>query len=364
MVRPRAGIANPRARLLDFGPNVAARCPETDRLHVIHLTKHIEGDHMTIRFAPLATLAIASAMVCAAMPASAQRKSAQDIRKQQTAQIPVCAKPLGAISVLEPEDATNWWTGQQLPAPSKLIKVFVSKSRCFTLVDRGAGMDAAMRERALASDGQLRNRSNIGKGQIKAADYVLVPDLVSQNSDSSGNAIGGLLGGLIGGNAGALVGGLNFKKKTADVVLTVTDVRSSEQVAMAEGNAQKTDIGWGVGGGLFTGGGLGGAGVGGYANTEIGQVITLAYLQAYTDLVGQLGGLPDNASAANASQAMEVTKPARLLANAKGTGKAVRELDPGSLLYPTGNRDGAMIEVEDELGNTGWISSNFVQLAK
>lgn len=364
MVRPRAGIANPRARLLDFGPNVAARCPETDRLHVIHVTKHIEGDHMTIRFAPLATLAVASAMVCAAMPASAQRKSAQDIRKQQTAQIPVCAKPLGAISVLEPEDATNWWTGQQLPAPSKLIKVFVSKSRCFTLVDRGAGMDAAMRERALASDGQLRNRSNIGKGQIKAADYVLVPDLVSQNSDSSGNAIGGLLGGLIGGNAGALVGGLNFKKKTADVVLTVTDVRSSEQVAMAEGNAQKTDIGWGVGGGLFTGGGLGGAGVGGYANTEIGQVITLAYLQAYTDLVGQLGGLPDNASAANASQAMEVTKPARLLANAKGTGKAVRELDPGSLLYPTGNRDGAMIEVEDELGNTGWISSNFVQLAK
>ncbi len=364
MVRPRAGIANPRARLLDFGPNVAARCPETDRLHVIHLTKHIEGDHMTIRFAPLATLAVASAMVCAAMPASAQRKSAQEIRKQQTAQIPVCAKPLGAISVLEPEDATNWWTGQQLPAPSKLIKVFVSKSRCFTLVDRGAGMDAAMRERALASDGQLRNRSNIGKGQIKAADYVLVPDLVSQNSNSSGNAIGGLLGGLIGGNAGALVGGLNFKKKTADVVLTVTDVRSSEQVAMAEGNAQKTDIGWGVGGGLFTGGGLGGAGVGGYANTEIGQVITLAYLQAYTDLVGQLGGLPDNASAANASQAMEVTKPARLLANAKGTGKAVRELDPGSLLYPTGNRDGAMIEVEDELGNTGWISSNFVQLAK
>ena len=317
-----------------------------------------------IRYAPLAALAVALVAACIAPPASAQRQSAQDMRKQQTAQIPTCTRSLGTISVLEPEDATNWWTGQQLPAPSKLIKVFVSKSRCFTLVDRGAGMDAAMRERALASDGQLRNRSNIGKGQIKAADYVLVPDLVSQNSDSGGNAISGLLGGLIGGNAGVLVGGLNFKKKTADVVLTVTDVRSSEQVAMAEGSAKKTDMGWGASGGLFTGGGIGAAGVGGYANTEIGQVVTLAYLQAYTDLVGQLGGLPDNASAANASQAMEVTKPARLLANAKGTGKAVRELDPGSLLYPTGNRDGAMIEVEDELGNKGWISSNFVQLAK
>ena len=300
----------------------------------------------------------------ASSPALAQRKSAQDQRKEQMAQIPTCARPLGSISVLEPEDATNWWTGQQLPAPSKLIKVFVSKSRCFTLVDRGAGMNAAMRERELAAGGELRQRSNLGKGQIKAADYVLVPDLIGANSNAGGNAVGGLIGGLIGGNVGALVGGLNFKKKTADVVLTVTDVRSSEQVAMAEGSAKKTDIGWGVGGGLFTGGGLGGAGVGGYANTELGQVITLAYLQAYTDLIGQLGGLPDDASAANASQAMRVTKPARLLSNAKGTGKAVRELDPGALLYPTGNRDGAMIEVEDELGNRGWISSNFIELAK
>ncbi|HWU70303.1 MAG TPA: peptidoglycan-binding protein, partial [Pseudoxanthomonas sp.] len=176
------------------------------------------------------------------MGQAAAGQSAQELRKQKTAEIPVCAKSLGTISVIEPEDGTNWWSGQQLPAPSKLIKVFVNKSRCFTLVDRGAGMDAAMRERDLASDGQLRNRSNIGKGQIKAADYVLVPDLISQNSNSGGNAIGGLLGGLIGGNAGAVVGGLNFKKKTADVVLTVTDVRSTEQVAMAEGSAKKTDI--------------------------------------------------------------------------------------------------------------------------
>ena len=227
----------------------------------------------------------------ASSPALAQRKSAQDQRKEQMAQIPTCARPLGSISVLEPEDATNWWTGQQLPAPSKLIKVFVSKSRCFTLVDRGAGMNAAMRERELAAGGELRQRSNLGKGQIKAADYVLVPDLIGANSNAGGNAVGGLIGGLIGGNVGALVGGLNFKKKTADVVLTVTDVRSTEQVAMAEGNAKKTDIGWGASGGLFSGSGFGAAGAGGYANTELGQVITLAYLQAYTDIISQLGGI-------------------------------------------------------------------------
>ena len=314
--------------------------------------------------------AVIAAGLCSLMlattstPALAQKKSAQEQRAAQVAQIPVCAKPLGSISVMEPEDATNWWTGQQLPAPSKLIKVFVNKSRCFTLVDRGAGLDAAMGERALASSGELRGRSNVGKGQIKAADYVLVPDLISQNSNAGGNAIGGLLGGLVGGNAGAILGGLNFKKKTADVVLTVTDVRSTEQVAMAEGNAKKTDIGWGASGGLFGGSGLGAAGVSGYANTELGQVITLAYLQAYTDLIAQLGGLPDNASAASAQQAVTVTKPARLLANAKGTGKAVRDLDPGMMLYPTGNKNGLMWEVEDELGNKGWVNSTLFGLSR
>ena len=314
--------------------------------------------------------AVIAAGLCSLMlattstPALAQKKSAQEQRAAQVAQIPVCAKPLGSISVMEPEDATNWWTGQQLPAPSKLIKVFVNKSRCFTLVDRGAGLDAAMGERALASSGELRGRSNVGKGQIKAADYVLVPDLISQNSNAGGNAIGGLLGGLVGGNAGAILGGLNFKKKTADVVLTVTDVRSTEQVAMAEGNAKKTDIGWGASGGLFGGSGLGAAGVSGYANTELGQVITLAYLQAYTDIISQLGGLPANASAANATQAVTVTKAARLLANAKGTGKAVRTLDPGMMLYPTGNKDGMMWEVEDELGNKGWVNSTMIELSR
>lgn len=308
-------------------------------------------------------LATALVVALAAAPAHAQRKSAQQMRAEKTAQIPTCAKPLGTISVIEPEDATDWWTGQQLPAPSKLIKYFVQRSRCFTLLDRGAGLDAAMRERALAGDGQLRGRSNIGKGQIKAADYVMVPDLISANADSGGNAIGGLLGGLVGGKAGALIGGLNFRSKTADVLLTVTDVRSSEQVAMAEGHAKKTDIGWGAGGGLFAGG-FGAAGAGGYANTEIGQVITLAYLQAYTDVVTQLGGLPENASAANATQAVSVAKPARLFANANGSGKVVRSLDVGMMLYPTGNKQGVMWEVEDEFGNKGWVSSTLLQMSK
>ena len=44
--------------------------------------------------------------------------------------------------------------------------------------------------------------------------------------------------------------------------------------------------------------GIAAAGGGGYADTDIGQVIVLAYLDAYIKLVGQMGGLPADAAAA------------------------------------------------------------------
>jgi len=291
------------------------------------------------------------------------RKSAQQERAEKTTQIPTCGKKLGTIAVLEPED--HWWSSYQLESPAALIKLFVNKSKCFTLVDRGKGLAAMQAERDLASSGELRNRSNLGKGQMKAADYALVPDLISKNSDAGGTGIGGALGGLLGGRAGRILGGIDLKKKTADVLLTVTDMRSSEQLAMAEGHATKTDIGFSGGGSGWLSNTLaGGVGVSSYSNTEIGQVMTMAYLQAYTDLVAELGGLPENASAANAQQAVTVNKPGRLLKQSNGKGGAVRDLDPGMMLYPTGNKDGAMWEVEDELGNKGWVSSNLIELSR
>jgi curli biogenesis system outer membrane secretion channel CsgG len=314
--------------------------------------------------APMSRTTLSAALAaCLAAVASqpATAATAQQQRAQQIAQIPVCARSLGTLAVIEPD--SNWWTANQLGSPAALIKVFVNRSHCFTLLDRGKGMAAMKAERELASGGDLRGGSNIGKGQIKAADYVLVPDLISQNNDAGGNNIGALLGGLVGNrNVGAVIGGINIRKKTADVVLTVTDVRSSEQVAMTEGHAGKTDIGWGAGAGVFWGA-FAGAGASGYANTELGQVVTLAYLQAYTDLVGQLGGLPANASAANVQQAVSMQKPGRLFTSPEGK-TAVRPLDVGMLLYPTGNKQGVMWEVEDELGNKGWVSSNLFGLAR
>jgi len=77
--------------------------------------------------------------------------------------IPTCAKKIGALAVKDPE--TNWWSAYQLESPAALIKVYVAQSKCFTLVDRGKGLEAAQAERALAASGEERVGSNIGKGR-------------------------------------------------------------------------------------------------------------------------------------------------------------------------------------------------------
>jgi curli biogenesis system outer membrane secretion channel CsgG len=276
-------------------------------------------------------------------------------------QIPTCDKKIGTLAVTEPEN--NWWVQYQLDSPEALIKVFVSQSNCFTLLDRGKGLAAAEKERALAANGETRGGSNIGKGQMKAADYVLVPDLVTKNGNSGGTNIGGALGGFLHGMAGAVVGGISLKSKTADVVLTLTDVRSTEQVALEQGHYKQTDLGWGAGGGAFFGG-FAAAGASSYANTEIGKVITMAYLDAFTKLVTQVRGMSLNAKADNVSQSVTMSKPGKMYEAANIKAKVVRDLDPGMTLYPSGDKDGIWWKVSDELGNEGWVPSTLFQLAK
>ena len=276
--------------------------------------------------------------------------------------IPVCDKKLGVISVIEPEN--NWWHQYELESPEALIKVFVSESKCFTLVDRGKGLAAAQNERALAASGEMRGGSNVGKGQMKAADYVLVPDIVNQNAHAGGKKIGGMLGGLVGGHAGAALGGVNMKSKTADVVLTMTDVRSTEQVALEQGHAKKTDFGWGAGGWSAFSGGFAAGGASSYSNTEIGQVVTMAYLDAYIKLVDEIKKNPPDAKADNVSQSVTMAKPGRMYKGPDTKAEVVRDLDPGMMLYPTGEKEGIWWKVTDEHGNEGWVPSTLFQLAK
>src|SRR5580700_1753492 len=124
--------------------------------------------HLVTRMLPLGFLAAFVPM------APALADSIGDKTAQKQADIPNCTHKIGTLAVHEPQN--NWWQPLGLESPEALLKVFVMRSGCFSLVDRGKGFAAVQQERALASNGDLQQGSNMGKGQIKAADYVLVPD--------------------------------------------------------------------------------------------------------------------------------------------------------------------------------------------
>jgi curli biogenesis system outer membrane secretion channel CsgG len=313
----------------------------------------------------LGTAAGVTAVICVAATALSAPSYAESIRaktEQKKSEIPVCTHKIGALAVREPDN--KWWQGLGLESPEALLKAFVMKSQCFTLVDRGKGFELAQQERALAAGGQLQGGANIGGGQLRAADYILVPDITSKNGNSGGTNIGGLFGGLMGGVAGAIVSNISISSKTADTLLTITNVRTGEQEVLAEGHGSKTDLGFGVGGGGFGLGGFGAAGISNYQNTAIGQVVILAYIDAYTKLVSQMGGLSDAPAQTAAQQTVTLSRPGILRATPDEKGAKVRDLDQGMILYPTGNSEGVWREVSDEVGNKGWVSNASLSLAK
>ena len=76
------------------------------------------------------------------------------------------------------------------------------------------------------------------------ADFTMIPDIVSSNANKGGLNVGGILGGFIPGGFGAVLGGLNVKKRSANVVLNVVNNKSSEEY-ISEGQSKKSEVGWG-----------------------------------------------------------------------------------------------------------------------
>lgn len=275
-----------------------------------------------------------------------------------TPTVPRCTRNLGTIAI-QNGDTYQGWRQFNLQPPAGLLRVVIQQSGCFTVVERGAGLDAAMRERELAAGGALARGSNVGGGQITAADYVLLADVVASDNNTGGGGFGAALGGVVGGTLGGVIGGVGVRNQAAQTVLTLANVRTTESFA-AEGNAVNRNFTWGGAG--FLGGG--GAALGGYTDTEIGRVVTVAFIDAYTNLITQLGVLDTayGASAADAApqQSFRTTGPTALRARAGGGG-TLRNLPSGAVVYPTGERDGVWWRVEDENGNNGWVNNDHLE---
>jgi len=307
-------------------------------------------------------LGLAASLITTA-PASAQYgMDKKQPKNAATPELPRCDRPLGTAAVQEPEN--KWWTQLGLSNPESLLKLFASRSNCLRIVDRNGGLAMRNQEAGLGASGDLRRGSNIGRGQVASADYFIIPDIANSDSNTGGAGIGAIAGSFLPGGFGALAGSLRTKKAQAQALITLVDARTTEQVYVAEGVAQKTDISFGGGAGGYGWSGFGAAAGGGYADTDIGKVITAAYFNAFVDLVHYMqAGQVQTGTQASASAGIQTYTAKQQLVlrrTASPSAPAVRTFQTGDAIYPTGQKNGIWWEVDDENGNRGWVSSAFI----
>jgi curli biogenesis system outer membrane secretion channel CsgG len=266
-----------------------------------------------------------------------------------------CNKKLGVLAVAEPQHGWNYLSQYGLGSPAALLRMMIQQSGCFDVVERGQAMQNIQQERALAAAGEMRQESNIGKGQMQAADFVMTPNVQIGGSTTGG--LGGFLGGKL-GIIGAIAGGLKFKEASTSLLLA--DVRSSIQVAGAEGKATKTDFsigGWGFGGGAV-------GGLGGYTSTPEGKLIAASFLDNYNKIVQTIrdqdslvrtGSASGDANAAASLQAAAPVPAGQMLMAKISNVKAYAGPSRDSKVVATLNRS-------DELVATGEVKDGFVKV--
>ncbi len=204
-------------------------------------------------------------------------------------QLERCDAPKGTLAVVEPQNQVIGNLQRYgLGSPTAVLRMLVQQSNCFQVVERGVAMGNMMQERALAQSGELQQGSNIGKGQMAVADFIVNPNVVFSESNAGGlgGALGGLLGGRAGLVAGAVAGGVKFKQ--AETSMLLVDSRSGIQVAAATGSAEKADFA--LGGALFGGGAAGG--FGGYSNTNEGKMIVASFVDNWNNIVRNIRDNP------------------------------------------------------------------------
>ena len=200
----------------------------------------------------------------------------------ETRKVEKCDAPLATLGVVENPNGYTYTTGNgSLPSsPVPLVRLMLQQSGCFRVVDRNLGLKGTKQELDLQESGLTRKNSTVNpRGNVLEAQYVLTPTLVF-SEQNAGGGLEGILARIpyIGQFAG-LVEKVKFKE--AQVVLTLTDSQTTEQLVSAEGSARATDLGTAG----FMIGAAGGAGAASWTNTNEGKVISAAFLDSINKLV-------------------------------------------------------------------------------
>jgi curli biogenesis system outer membrane secretion channel CsgG len=294
--------------------------------------------------------------------------------EDSTSQVEKCQRKLGVLRVAEPQQGWDWLGHYGLGSPAALLRMMVQQSGCFDVVERNAGLQDLEQERALAQSGDLRQESNVGKGQMQAADFVMTPNVqMTANTGGVAGALGGALLSHVGlGTLGGVASGLKFKEASTSLLLS--DVRSSIQVAAAEGKATKTDFslsGWGWSGGAV-------ASAGGYTSTPEGKMVAASFLDNWNRIVVTIRDNPqliktsshagDVNAAASAKDAAPVAAGTVLvpkIGNVKVYGgpsrdtKVVGTLARSDELVASGEAQNGFLRI-DSTNLSGWVQQTLV----
>lgn len=296
----------------------------------------------------LASLSCLAAAVLLAVPAA---RAADDA----SSNVERCGKSYGTLAVAEPQTGWHHLSQYGLGSPAALLRMMVQKSGCFDVVERGVAMQNLQQERALMQSGELRAESNVGQGQMQAADFVMTPN-VQVGAQTTGGVGGALLGRL--GVLGALAGGLKFKEASTSLLLA--DVRSSLQVAAAEGKASKTDFsigGWGFGGGAL-------GALGGYTSTPEGKVVAASLLDNYNKIVLEIRDRPQLIKTSSAAGDANAAASTRAEAP-QPAGQMLQARIANVKVYAEPSRDAkvvATLQRSDELVASGEVKNGFVHV--
>jgi hypothetical protein len=284
-----------------------------------------------------------------------------------------CDKPMAALAVVEPQNEYLVALSRYgLQSPVGLIRMMIQQSNCFIVVERGAGLLNMEQERALSAGGQTRAGSNMGGGQMVAADFIMTPAVVFSEGNAGG--VGAAAAGLFGRRAAAVAGGLKFKE--AQTSMLVADSRSGVQVAAAEGSTRKADMSLGTG---FFGGG-GGAAAGGYGNTNEGKIIAASFMDNYNKVVGvvrgdptlqrNVGTLKEEAAGGGTRMAGDVFNEGdvigpkiagvKLMATPDDAGKALATMTRADELVVIGEEKNGYVQVQSPT-TTGWVKITLMQ---
>ena len=318
-------------------------------------------------------LTLAAALAAAALPVHAADTSST---------VEKCERPLGTIAVSENQGASQaQLQSYGLGSPISLLRIMIQQSNCFTVVERGVAMQNLQEERALAANGDTMGGSNIGKGQLQAADFVMTPGVQFTAGNTGGmNAALSNYGGRLLGGLGGIVGGVagNIKFKEAQTSLLIADVRSGIQVAAAEGMAKKTDFGvsgWNWGGAGYTS-------LGGYTNTPEGKMVAASLLDNYNKIVmavrnqTSLVKTSSAASKVNAGASTREGTPVaagasvfarlssvKVFAEPRAVSKLMGTLKRSEEAIATGEEKDGFVRIDGENVSGGWVQKTLVSTA-